>query len=161
MGRLIFITVLFIILFFLLTHYVLNLINNTIIEDLILSIVVGIIWIISMKNTITSKRFDVKLDTEKEIIKQQGANHFKKMEGVGGKLFLFRDSLFFKSHKYNIQRHSLSIPFSEIKSYNIYKLFGVFPLGFKVNTLNSKEIFFMDKPQEWMKAIRNTIPQSV
>jgi len=152
--RLIIPTVLFIILFFVLSHYVLNWINNTIIEDLILSIVVGIIWIISMKKTMTSKRFDVKLDTEKEIIKQQGANHFKKMEGVGGKLFLFRDSLFFKSHKYNIQKHSLTIPINEIKSYDIYKLFGVFPLGFKVNTLNSKEIFIVEKPKEWIQALK-------
>lgn len=161
MIRSIFPTVLFIILFFVLSHYVLNWINNTVIEDLILSIVVGIIWIISMKKTMKSKRFDVKLDTEKEIIKQQGANHFKKMEGVGGKLFLFKDYLFFKSHKYNIQKHSIKIPINEIISFNIYKLFGLFPLGIKIISINSKEIFFIDKPKEWIQALKTTNAQLV
>jgi len=158
MVRIIVSAVLFAIIYFIFTYYI-SPIENKFYFDFILSVICGLIFLITFIRLNKSSRFDVKLDTADEIIIQQRANHFKSIEAVGGKLFLLKDYLFFKSHKYNIQKHSLSIPINEIKSYEIYKLFGVFPLGFKVNTLNSKEIFIVDKPKEWMKAIRDTIPQ--
>ncbi len=158
MIRLIVSSIISVIIYFILSQYVFShifhMFDQSITFNLIWSICMGIVSFFSFKSMKKDKRFDVKLETDEEIIKQEGANHLKKIEGVGGKLFLFKDYLFFKSHKYNIQKHSLSIPISEIKSYEIYKLFGLFPLGIKIITINSKEIFFMDKPNEWIHALQ-------
>jgi hypothetical protein len=50
-----------------------------------------------------------------EQIKFQGpANHIKGIEAVGGKIYLTNQRLFFRSHKWNFQNHSLSIPLEQI-----------------------------------------------
>jgi len=48
------------------------------------------------------------------IIKKGRANHLKQYEGVGGKLFLTNQRLFFKSHFVNVQTHEESIQLKDI-----------------------------------------------
>jgi hypothetical protein len=161
MIRLIVSSIISVVISFVLSQYIFSnifdLFNQSITFNLIWSLFMGIVFFFSFRSMKKDKRFNVKLETNEEIIKQEGANHLKKIEAVGGKLFLFKDYLLFKSHKYNIQKHRLSIPISEIKSFDIYKLFGVFPLGIKIISSNSKEIFFMDKPKEWIQALQASI----
>ena len=39
------------------------------------------------------------------------ANHFLNWEGTGGKLFLLKDKLWFKSHRFNLQNNEWQIFF--------------------------------------------------
>lgn len=52
---------------------------------------------------------------EKRLIYNGPANHRMGKEWVGGWLFLLNDTLYFKSHKQNIQVHELEIPLANIR----------------------------------------------
>lgn len=61
------------------------------------------------------KRILIDIDSNETVI-LDGANHFKGMEAVGGKLVLTENRLIFKSHKHNIHNHEESISIDQIKS---------------------------------------------
>ena len=50
------------------------------------------------------------------LIKKGAANHLNQSEGVGGRLFLTNQRLFFKSHFFNIQAHEKAILLKDIIS---------------------------------------------
>jgi len=58
----------------------------------------------------------MKLSDNEVVLKKGGANHLVSFEGVGGRLFLTNQRLFFKSHFFNIQRHDESIALEDIVS---------------------------------------------
>jgi hypothetical protein len=70
------------------------------------------------------KKIVVDLHEGETLIKEAGANHFVKYEGVGGKLVLTNNRLIFKSHKLNIQTHQLDIPVHQIESLSTDKSLG-------------------------------------
>ena len=54
---------------------------------------------------------------ENEVLFKSGANAMKKLEGVGGTLYLTEKALFHKPHKINIQTDETSIPLDTIKRF--------------------------------------------
>ena len=56
----------------------------------------------------------MKLNDDEILIKKGSANHLVQFEGVGGRLFLTNQRLFFKSHSFNIQTHEESILLDDI-----------------------------------------------
>jgi len=82
------------------------------------------------------------------------ANHFKNGEAVGGKMALFKNELYFKSHRFNIQNHELQIPLSTITEVNPYKIAGAFNTGLKIKTSDgSTEKFVVFNREDWQAAI--------
>lgn len=92
----------------------------------------------------------IDLENDETILFETGANHFKGIEGVGGKLYLTNKRLLFKSHKYNIQNHELSIPLSNIESVGRYRTFGITNNGISItSTGHSIEKFVVQRPEKW------------
>jgi len=94
-----------------------------------------------------------KIDTaaDETILFETGANHFKGAEGVGGKLYLTNKRLVFKSHKFNIQNHELSISLSDMDKVDRYKTLGLVNNGLTVTTTyNTIERFVVQQPGEWI-----------
>lgn len=86
------------------------------------------------------------------IVFETGANHFKGVEAVVGKLYLTNKRLVFKSHKLNIQNHELSIHLSDVKNADRYKALGISNNGLVVTTINHTiEKFVVQQPGEWME----------
>lgn len=85
------------------------------------------------------------------ILFETGANHFKGAEGVGGKLYLTNQRLVFKSHKFNIQKHELSIGLRDIAKVDRYKTLGLVNNGLMVTTSeNTTEKFVVQQIEEWV-----------
>ena len=88
------------------------------------------------------------------------ANHFKSIEGVGGKLYLTNKRLVFKSHKINFQKHQLSINLSDIQKVDRYRPLGIANNGLLIKTANNKtEKFVVEQREEWMDQLtkKNTL----
>jgi hypothetical protein len=92
--------------------------------------------------------------TDERILFETGANHFKGAEGVGGRLYLTNQRLVFKSHKFNIQNHELSIRLSDIRQIEKYKIWGLINKGLSVTTLDNKtEKFVVQQMDEWINQL--------
>ncbi|MBT3864408.1 hypothetical protein HOE67_00865 [Candidatus Peregrinibacteria bacterium] len=101
---------------------------------------------------------DIQLKKGESIIKKGLANHFKGVEGVGGKLFLTTQRIFFKSHSLNIQKHEQSIPYSKIKSVGKRNTLFVIPNGMYIELLNgNKEKFVVFGRNKWISEIEQKI----
>jgi len=104
--------------------------------------------------SVTKMMMKTSIEDEENGILCGGANHFKSIEGVGGKMVLFHDELVFKSHKINIQRHEIRMPLSTIADITTYQVWGLFPTGLKITLQNgSVEKFVVGKPDEWVTAV--------
>src|SRR5262249_2058735 len=68
------------------------------------------------------------------LIKQGPANHLRRMEGVGGWLYLTEQRLLFRSHRFNIQNHELSIPLGDILEVQARATAWIIPNGLLVVT---------------------------
>ena len=96
-------------------------------------------------------------NNNEKIIRKERANHLLPSEGVGGKLFLTDQRLFFKSHMFNYQNHEESIPLEDIiavitrhsdfisKKLEIYLSNGL------------KEYFIVNHRKDWVHEIEKTI----
>ncbi len=101
-----------------------------------------------------SKDTQITIDTNETIVFTTGANHFKGVEAVGGKLYLTNKRLIFKSHSFNIQNHEFSISLSEVDKVKRYDTFGIVNNGLLVTTVhNSIEKFVVQEPGEWMNQL--------
>ena len=99
-------------------------------------------------------KIHVAIDPGETVIKEGGANHFKKGEGVGGKLVLTDRRLIFKSHNYNIQNHQVSFDLSNLGEVNATRTAKIFQNGLTVKVDNNGvEKFIVDEPQEWISSI--------
>lgn len=88
------------------------------------------------------------------LLRQDGANHFVGLEGVGGWLYLTEKVLRFRSHEINIQRHELAIPLREITEVIPSCTAGLFPNGLLVNTYDGRsERFVVAGRRAWAVAI--------
>lgn len=91
---------------------------------------------------------------DEEILREGLANHFKGLEGVGGKLYLTDRRLRFISHKLNIQRHDESYPLEEIASAEPTRTLGIIPNGLRVTSLDGRrERFVVHERRQWVEAI--------
>jgi hypothetical protein len=98
-----------------------------------------------------TKRTNIDTDSNETIVFETGANHFQGLEGVGGKLYLTNKRLIFKSHRFNIQNHELSISLSDVDKVDRYNTLGIMNNGLSVTTSdNIIEKFVVQQPEEWM-----------
>jgi hypothetical protein len=88
------------------------------------------------------------------IIHSGGANHFKNVEAVGGKLYLLKDKLQFQSHNFNIQNHGLIIDLNQIKEVSFYNTLGLIPNGLLIKKNNGQiEKFVVNGRRIWKEEI--------
>jgi hypothetical protein len=140
--------------------------SNLTSKDVIIAIIPGLFggalsgllfgWLMGL--FANSKRLtkDTKIDTDTDetILFDTGANHFKGAEAVGGKLYLTDKRLVFKSHKFNIQNHELSIGLSDIDKVDRYKTLGLVNNGLSVRTTDNKtEKFVVQQIGEWLNQL--------
>ena len=71
------------------------------------------------------------------------ANLFRGIEGVGGKIFLTKERLIFKSHSLNIQKGQTNIKYSQIAAVEKRKTMKTVDNGIKIITKENKEYCFI------------------
>lgn len=116
------------------------------------------------KSKFVSQTTKIDIDPDENIMFETPANHFKGIEGVGGRLYLTNRRLIFKSHKLNIQNHQLSIDLSDIKHVDRYKTLGLVNNGLVITIITDKtEKFVVEKVEEWVKLLteKNGLQQGV
>lgn len=101
-----------------------------------------------------------KLGTEitggKEIVFSGGANHFVGREAVGGWLCLTKDEIIFLSHSYNVQKHKMILPLSEVTDIKRTATLGVVPNGLQIQTSRGTiEKFVVNERSKWIEKINN------
>lgn len=88
------------------------------------------------------------------VILQGPANHFKGIESVGGKLYLTRARLRFRSHGLNVQTHEASYPLDTIRSVEPARTLGIIPNGLAVTLEDGRrERFVVNRRGEWVEKI--------
>lgn len=97
-----------------------------------------------------------------EVVTKQGlANHFKGLEGVGGKLFLTNRRLRFRSHAMNVQNHDESYPLEDITAVEATKTLGLVPNGLLVHLREGRrERFVVSGRADWVQRLRSVIGQA-
>ena len=102
------------------------------------------------------KKVVVLIDEDEQVIKEAGANHFKGVEGVGGKLVLTNRRLIFKSHKYNVQNHQEDFSLERMLNLRTQKLLTVYEnvIVLQVDDASTHK-FVVDEPEDWVKRIGN------
>lgn len=105
-----------------------------------------------------SKATNIEIGPDETILFETPANHFKGMEGVGGKLYLTNQCLVFKSHKFNVQNHAFSVSLHKIKSAGRYKPIGIINNGLIIETDSSKpEKFVVEQAEKWVRQLEEKI----
>lgn len=96
----------------------------------------------------------VPIPTGDRLIKEAGANHFRGLEGVGGKLTLTDKRLIFKSHSYNLQNHTQTFDLNQVLAVAPCKIWKVYNTGLEV-TLSNQEVhrFSVQNRNEWLREI--------
>lgn len=93
-------------------------------------------------------------DDDEPIVLEGPANHFKRIEGVGGKLFLTDTRLRFVSHTLNVQTHDESWPLDTIAEVEAMRTLKIIPNGLLVTLKDgTTERFVVWQHQQWADAI--------
>ena len=88
------------------------------------------------------------------VVHQGLANHFKGIEGVGGKLYLTNQRLRFQSHTLNVQVHDESYPLDLITNVEPARTLGLIPNGLLVTLADGRrERFVVHHRKAWVSAI--------
>jgi hypothetical protein len=97
-------------------------------------------------------------DADETVLRHGPANHFKGIEGVGGKLFLTNKRLRFRSHKINVQTHDESYPIEMIASVEPSRSLGIIPNGLLVHLRDGhRERFVVAGRGDWVSSIRSAL----
>lgn len=100
----------------------------------------------------------VEMEAGESILFETPANHFKGIEGVGGKLYLTSRRLIFKSHKLNFQNHQLDILLPDIQAFDRYRTLGIINNGLRVkNDQGVVEKFVVHQPEKWVQLISGAV----
>lgn len=115
-------------------------------------------WLIGrfVNSKLLTKGTKIETEPDETIVFESGANHFKGAEAVGGKLYLTNKRLVFKSHKFNIQNHELSIRLLDVDKVDRYKTLGLANNSLAITTVDSKiEKFVVQQPDDWVNYLSN------
>jgi len=95
---------------------------------------------------------------DREVIHEGRCNLFFGIEGVGGKLFLTKDSLLFYSHGINVssRRKFTVIDLKEIINIEKCNTLLLIPNGVKIHTNSKKYQFVLSGRSKWIEIIKNT-----
>lgn len=134
---------------------------KTVITSIILGLFQGVVtgfmfgWLIGLFVKSKFVNQSTKIETTEPIIFETGANHFRGIEGVGGKLYLTDTQLIFKSHKLNIQNHQIFINLLDIENVERHKTAGIINNGLLISTLNNtKEKFVVEESDKWLRLLQ-------
>jgi hypothetical protein len=132
--------------------------HGGLVHGLIQSVLAGTITGFILYFIYRSKKFNpgllINIPNEENTIYMGVANHLKNGEWVGGKMALFTNELYFKSHRFNIQNHELQIPLSAITQVQPYNIAGIFRNGIEIKTSDgSTEKFVVYHRATWQMAI--------
>ena len=133
---------------------------KTIIAGLVSGAVSGVLfgWLIGMFSKSNFVKNTTRIETKpgESILFETGANHFKGIEAVGGKLYLTSERLVFKSHKLNIQNHELSIDIDDIDLVGRYKPLGIADDGLSITTKRHvQEQFVVEDLEKWLEHLKH------
>ena len=97
-------------------------------------------------------------DEDEKVLRFGPANHFKGLEGVGGKLFLTNKRLRFRSHKINFRNHDESYLIETIASVEPSLSMGIVPNGLLVHLRDGRrERFVVSGRGDWVSSIRSIL----
>jgi hypothetical protein len=127
-----------------------------VITGLISGFIFGYIVTWFARSRFVAQSTKIETDRDEHIVFESAANHFKGIEGVGGKLYLTNKRLIFKSHKLNIQNHQLAINIADISGIGRFKTLGLVNNGLIVSTIhNNTERFVVEEADAWEKHLVN------
>ena len=89
-----------------------------------------------------------------KLLDRGAANHFLRGGAVGGHLWLTDERLYFESHAYNLQNHTLTIPLSGIEGARLGLISAFVPTGLEVVTDGKRERLAIQNRRDWAGAIR-------
>lgn len=93
-----------------------------------------------------------------DLLFEMPANHVYKGEGTGGRLYLFADRLYYKSHQKNINNHETTIPLRDIREVKPHNYAGIISTGMWVTLRDgTKEKFIVGNRKEWLARINSLI----
>ena len=87
------------------------------------------------------------------LLKEGSANHFVGAEGVGGWLYLTSARLHFRPHKFNIQKHELSIALKNMTGLKTSGKFSFILNDLVIETHEGTEKFVVQAARDWVEAI--------
>ncbi|MEQ9377935.1 MAG: GRAM domain-containing protein [Imperialibacter sp.] len=92
-----------------------------------------------------------------EQVEMEGlANLFRRMEAVGGKLFLTNRGLMFRPHSLNLQKGPTDILYKEIASVHKRRTGGLVDNGMRVTTNDGKKYdFVLNDRDVWLEKLSN------
>jgi hypothetical protein len=100
-------------------------------------------------------------DGDETVLEHGPANHFKGLEGVGGKLFLTERRLRFRSHGFNVQNHDESYPLEDIVAVEPARTLGIIPNGLLVQLRDGRrERFVVTARGSWVASIRRRLGEA-
>jgi hypothetical protein len=106
------------------------------------------------------RQTQIEIADGESLIYSGSASHVMNGEAVGGKLYLLKDRLEFKSHRFNIQNHTLIIETVQIASVNFSNTLWVIPNGLSFKLVNGKtEKFVVNDRNLWKQQIDKVRPR--
>jgi len=89
-----------------------------------------------------------------EVLYCGAANRKMPAEYTGGRLYLYRDKLYYKSHPINIQVNEITIWLKDIENVDYFRTLGLVPNGLKIILYNGAiEYFVVNRRKEWRQNI--------
>lgn len=125
-----------------------------IITGIVSGVVFGLLMYLFASSKVVERQTQIEVPDDDSIILSGPANHFLKWEGAGGKLYLLKDKLWFKSHRFNLQNHEWQLPIDQVKEVDFYNVLGFAPTGLAITTYDGKnEKFVVNNRKDWKAAI--------
>ena len=129
---------------------------KSVVTGIVTGAVTGVLygWLIGMfaKSKLITASTKIETAPGETILFDTPANHFKGIEGVGGKLYLTNKRLIFKSHAMNAQNHLLSLDLDDISRVHPCKYLKVMNNGIAVTLANETvEKFVVEQRDSWLE----------
>jgi hypothetical protein len=94
------------------------------------------------------------LSSGEKLIREGPANH----QGSGGWMYLTDTRLFYVSHKFNLNKHELSIPLADIAAVEKARSLGIIPNQLLLNLKNGHaEKFVVQEVKSWVNQIQSLL----
>ncbi|WP_044212524.1 hypothetical protein [Flammeovirga sp. OC4] len=133
-------------------------IQHAMITGPIAGAIFGLLMYFFVKSKTVNKQTQLEGIDEKAIIYAGDANHFKGVEAVGGRLYLLKEKLLFKSHHFNVQNHQTTVGFNQIQEVNYFNTLGFIPNGLSIKLHTGHiEKFVVNNRKTWKKELDNLL----
>ena len=113
--------------------------------------VMFLMFVLNLKDKV--KLISLDLQINEVVLMEAAANHVKKLNSTGGKLFLTNQRLLFKAHGANLKIYNLCYNLQEIVDIEIWKVLGLMSHGLIVIHDNFEDRFMVEYPEIWLREI--------